>query len=305
MRPAQIDHWRSLNPALSISLSSKAYSDLPRIDDDRLLSFQRGFDREGYVHLHEALDESTLSVLAPAVEAIVKTGMPPVFAFVYDEPWMVFRRLSKIVEQILGAPSVMMPAFWVWYVDPRLKQSGWRPHRDYGHQALFPDRRPKSVNVWISITEATTLNGCMYVVPAEWDPTYGTERDKTFFFDHRSIRALPAKAGDAFIWNQALLHWGSRASEGAGGPRISMALEFQRADVAPFDTPLFDSQTIFSFDQRLALIAVQIQKYRHMYGELDLESATFAEAWAPRIQDLVKSSPDGLTACRLSRGEEQ
>lgn len=289
MKAAQIDHWRSLNPDLSISRSSNACSDVPQISDD-LRSLQQRFDREGYVHLHDAQEESTSPVLAAAVEAIVKTGMPPVFAFIYDEPWMAFRRLSQIVEQILGGPSVMMPAFWVWHVDPRLKQSGWRPHRDFGHESLFPDRRPKSVTVWISITEATTLNGCMYVVPAEWDPTYGTERDKTFFFDYRSIRALPAKVGDALIWNHALLHWGSRASEWAGGPRISMALEFQRADVAPFSTPLFDPQTIFSFEQRLALIAVQIQKYRHMYGELDLESATFAEAWAPRVQDLVKSA---------------
>ena len=80
-----------------------------------------------------------------------------------------------------------------------------------------------------------------------------------------SVRALPVEPGDYLIWNQAVLHWGSRSSRLAQGPRISMALEFQRGDVAPFNGPLLPPLTRPGFEARLKLVAKQILQYRHMY----------------------------------------
>jgi hypothetical protein len=79
-------------------------------------------------------------------------------------------------------------------------------------------------------------------------------------------RALPAKPGDFLVWNQAVLHWGSLSSEFAEAPRISMALEFQRGDIAPFREPLLDHETLPTFSERVRLIAMQILQYTHMYG---------------------------------------
>jgi hypothetical protein len=64
-----------------------------------------------------------------------------------------------------------------------------------------------------------------------------TPNEREWRFDVASIRALPGTPGD-FCWNQAVLHWGSKSSRFAPHPRLSMALEFQRGDVTPFNKPL-------------------------------------------------------------------
>ena len=43
---------------------------------------------------------------------------------------------------------------------------------DKGRRALFEDGSPKSLTTWIPLSNATALNGCMYIVPALHDPTF-------------------------------------------------------------------------------------------------------------------------------------
>jgi ectoine hydroxylase-related dioxygenase (phytanoyl-CoA dioxygenase family) len=133
---------------------------------------------------------------------------------------------------------------------------------------LLPDRSPKSLTTWIPLSHATPLNSCMYIVPALLDPTYGTEAEDQWKFQYPSVRALPGGPGDFFIWNQAVLHWGSLSSPRAPESRVSMAFEFQRTDVPAFNQPLLPPLTILPFEARLQLIAKQVLQYRHMY-ELD------------------------------------
>jgi ectoine hydroxylase-related dioxygenase (phytanoyl-CoA dioxygenase family) len=141
--------------------------------------------------------------------------------------------------------------------------------------ALFDDGSPKSLTTWIPLTAATPLNSCMYIVPASQDPTYGTAEESEHKFDLPSIRALPAVPGDFFIWNQAILHWGSKTSPLAPETRVSIAFEFQRADVPPFNAPLLEPLGVLTFEARLRLIAKQILQYQHMYA-LDPEVEKFA-----------------------------
>jgi len=79
------------------------------------------------------------------------------------------------------------------------------------------------------------------------------------------VRALPARPGDFLCWNQAVLHWGGEASRFASGPRISVALEFQSGDRAPFNQPLIPPFANLPFETRLKLVAKQILQYKHMY----------------------------------------
>jgi hypothetical protein len=130
---------------------------------------------------------------------------------------------------------------------------------------LRPDGGPISLTTWIPLSEATPLNGCMYIVPAHADPTYGTPREKEFHFELPAIRALPAKPGEILVWNQAVLQWGSRSSHCATESRISMAFEFQSLDSRPFNTPILPRDQAVPFDLRLRLISKQVLQYRHMY----------------------------------------
>jgi ectoine hydroxylase-related dioxygenase (phytanoyl-CoA dioxygenase family) len=240
-----------------------------------------------------------LRLMADTVRALSAEGLSPVFAYLYDEFWYPFLELHRLYETLLGGRYCLLPDFWVWNVDPKKSESGWAPHRDKGRAALREDGSPKSLTTWIPLSPSTPLNGCIYIVPAQHDPAYGTANEKQRSFEYQGIRALPGQPGDFFIWNQAVMHWGGRASPRAPESRVSMAFEFQRSDVRPFNNPLIDSLRVLSFEARLQLIAKQIYQYQHMYP-LDPNVAVFASELVARTKPQA-----GLASGTLARSAER
>ena len=52
------------------------------------------------------------------------------------------------------------------------------PHRDLPHdQCILPSGRPKIINIWVPLTEATLDNGCMHVLPRESDALWAAAAD--------------------------------------------------------------------------------------------------------------------------------
>ena len=260
------DFWRSFAPGLHIGdVSFMSRYSAFAISPAQQESVAARVRREGYLQANVdwGLD---LGLMANTVRALSAADLPPVFAFLYDEFWIPFYRLHLFLSGLLGGKYFMMPDFWVWNVDPRKGERGFPPHRDRFYMPLLPDGSTMSVNAWIPLSSATPLNSCMYVVPAMLDPTYGTENHGELKFDHASIRALPAEPGDFFIWNSELLHWGSQSSERGGESRVSIAFEFQRADVRPVnEKPLIEPLSVLPFDLRLKIICRQLVGYLHNY----------------------------------------
>jgi hypothetical protein len=259
------EFWQRFAPNFHISdLSYLQATTAFNVPDKQRQALRAQMIHEGYFQgtVQWASDPTAMANLVRQLSA---AGLSPVFAFLYDEFWMPFFQLHFIYSGLLGDKYFYLPDFWVWNVDPKKAESGWRPHRDKGRMALLPDGAPKSLTTWIPLSTATPLNGCMYIVPANFDPTYGSEQEKEWKFEYPSIRALPAKPGDFFMWNQAVLHWGSKTSPRGNETRVSMAFEFQRADVAPFNQPLLQPLSNLPFASRLKLIAKQVLQYRHMY----------------------------------------
>ncbi len=220
--------------------------------------------REGYFQCHDPQLAARAHVLGSAVQRMVALGIPPAFLMLFDEPWQCFYHQHVLLKGLLDE-YLILPDFWVWHLDPAAQESGWRPHRDKGRLGLAADGSPLAMTLWIPLSEATPLNGCMYVLPADRDPAYNTPEESNVPQNVSAIRALPAVPGDVLGWNQAVLHWGSQSVPRAHGPRISMALEFQRSDAAPFNKPLLPPFCNLEFPVRLALIAKQVLQYQHMY----------------------------------------
>jgi hypothetical protein len=263
---AQLTFWSALAPRLHVNDHSYLLGQgVMQIDDAAMQALRELMRTEGYFQLPPQEWGLPINEMADLVRALDERGLPLPFAFMYDEFWCLYLRLHRILEGLLGPGYLRLPDFWTWLVDPRRGQSGWSPHRDKGHWSLFADRSPKAVTVWIPLTEATTLNGCMYLVPADRDPTYGTPEDNQWKHKPSDIRALPAPAGSVFCWSQAVLHWGSRSSPRAADVRISVAFEFQSAAVEPFNQPLTSPMSVPDLQFRLQLIGKQILQYKHMY----------------------------------------
>ena len=73
--------------------------------------------------------------------------------------------------KITGENALIMPDIWVFNIDPKHGEpKGWGPHRDRpSAQPIMADGRAASINFWLPLTEATTLNGCMYILPKQFD----------------------------------------------------------------------------------------------------------------------------------------
>lgn len=260
--------WEALAPDFTIEQLSE--SSAFGLSEDKATKHRQHLVAEGYIHVPKPGLKAPFPGIAALFSTIVDLGLPPVFAFVYDQLWDLHLQLHNLVEGMLEGSFVQLPEFWAWRVMPG--QSGWKPHRDKPSNSLFSDRRPKSVTVWLPITQAHPLNGCMYVVPASRDSLYGQEGAEGYKCRIVDVRALPAEPGDVLLWTQHVAHWGAHAADAHDlPPRMSVAFEYQRRDVPPFRELILDPQKVPSFEERLALIAMQVDQYTHMYnftGEL-------------------------------------
>jgi ectoine hydroxylase-related dioxygenase (phytanoyl-CoA dioxygenase family) len=224
--------------------------------------------------------------LRASVENLNRRGIPLAFAFVYDEFWQAFQSISPVIEAALGPGYKAMPDFWVWCVVPSETSVGWGPHRDKVAPTLDRDNSPHTLTVWLPFSDATPLNGCIYMLPAHLDERFkrrnwGGEGNNVVP-NPQDVRALPASAGSVLAWNQAVLHWGGRASRQAEAARVSAAFEFQRGDKPAFNNPLLDPKKTPAFRQRLGLIAKQVLQYKHMYP-LSEDVAKLAETLRDRF----------------------
>lgn len=258
--------WRVFAPSLHVYEESFMSSiEMFDIDDEGAEALQTLINIEGYFHLPPVEWRLPLDEMVAVIRRLDAEGIPVPFAFIYDEFWALYVKLYHVIQSLLGPGYFRLPDFWVWCVDPQRDDKGWAPHRDKNRSTIREDGSPQSVTVWIPLTESTPLNGCIYMVPADRDPTYNTDKQNEWQFDYQDIRALPALPGSILAWNQQVLHWGARGSQRETNPRISVAVEFQAADIPPFRQPLSAPNSIPDFGLRLALIAKQILQYQHMY----------------------------------------
>jgi hypothetical protein len=258
------EFWVNLNPYLNIE--NIVYDNQSIISYKNLVQDKNYLVKQGYLHKKNSNFKVPISLMKKSITGIVNYKLPPVFAFVYDEFWYIQFQLRMLLEKFLDKNYKQLPDFWAWHVSSG--QSGWGPHRDKAEGSLFKNSLPKSLTVWIPLSKASPINSCMYMLPANKDKFYNKPKLNSGFPGALSdIRALPAEAGDVLMWTQEVYHWGSSSCEDSlNEPRISIAFEFQRSDVAPFNTLLLEPNLLPTFNDRLALISMQILQYTHMYG---------------------------------------
>ena len=262
------DAWRALAPDLHLGDAAywQAQQDLV-LDQAALDALNELMLHEGYFQTSPVDWQLPLFDMANLIHTLRQLQIPPVFAFVYDEFWLACVKMAPVLARILGDDYVTLPNMWAWHIDPTADEHGWKAHRDRGRKTIFMDGRPKILSTWLPLTDATPTNGCMYVVPADRDPTYNTVDEMNLRFELQDIRALPAAAGSILAWNQAVLHWGAHSAPRNETPRISIGAEFQRRDVEAFSTPFLDPRAMLTFEARLQIIAEQFKRYRHHHPD--------------------------------------
>lgn len=261
-----IDYWQSLNPYLTISnipfSRNPADLDLTLVDQSR---YVRQMKEDGYFKLDSVLPQKNMEKLASAITNLVNQGFPPVFIAMYDEFWQVFRDISPLASPIFGDDYRLVTNFWAWYLPANAKSAGFPPHRDIAGAPLSDNGLPWIGTVWIPLTDVTTHNACMHVLPASADPNLPNDPTNSNIPQNsiQDIRALPAPAGSVLSWNPNVLHWGSRSSVWAKAPRISIAAYLIKAGDVPrkFSNISLESFGTLTLDCRLGMIGIAMSHY--------------------------------------------
>ena len=279
--------WKNLAPDMHIYDATFSNSiKFVNMNNSTGSYFQDLMKREGYIQIDPIAFSTPLEKMVQTIETLHDLQLPLAFSYVYDEFWLIFVSLHNVIASMVGPGYLRLPDFWTWRIDPMKEERGWGLHRDKNGRTIGDDGLPDSLTVWIPLTDATTLNGCMYILPADRDPSYETvdtgptedtvpQSPLIGLIDE--FRALPINAGGVLMWNQQVYHYGSHATRRADAPRYSLAMEFQSTDVPPMNLPVFDPLSLPSFEDRLRLISKQIIQYKHMYA-LDDETLEFAQS---------------------------
>lgn len=262
--------WQEINPHLTVSDRplQAVRGAAPEISTEAAARAAAQLDREGYLCTPPVVSESRMAPMRQAMDALTARGIPAGFACVYDEYFQLFHGLDPLFAPILGdGYRWVAHGFWAFRVPPGDKAVNtlWapvEPHRD----SMGPDprvlagQRPGIMTLWIALTDVTPSDSCLYVVPSHADRAFATaERDvRREHFELQDIRAVPARAGAVVSWSTHLIHWGSRSSADASGPRMSATMYLQRADMAPFDSSVFDPTDAIPLDNRLRWIVASL-----------------------------------------------
>jgi hypothetical protein len=217
--------WRRVNPRLTLSDDPPPAPGFP-VDPELAERLGRAARRERRLQVDDALPLALVALLANGVERLAAIGCPPVFLFVYDEPWHVLARAVPIVEAALGGSVAQLPELWVWHVEGRNDADGWFPQRERAPRWLFPEGAPRSLTLWVPLA------------------------------------GEPPPQGSLLAWIHDVPHWGGRASRPAPRHRTSFSCDFQRADLPPYLTPLLDPRRAPSWSARLSLIGRQVLRQR-------------------------------------------
>src|SRR4030081_1165786 len=120
------EYWRSLNPSLHVAdLDFFKTLSVIGVTTDQCQTMMAQLKEEGYLQarLDWGLD---LKNMADTVRALSAANLSPVFAFLYDEFWVPFVKLHQVYAGLLGQKYYLLPDFWVWNVDPKKGDSGWK-----------------------------------------------------------------------------------------------------------------------------------------------------------------------------------
>lgn len=256
--------WEDLCPNLTID--NPTVSPPADFPSEQLATIATDFWKYGYLNLASVFNSDEIYILAQSMENLKKAGIPPVYIYLYDQPWSLFEKLRQLIAYFLGDDYVLLPNLWAWHLW-QLGDTGWSPHRDCDSQTVFEigdDKMLMSLSLWIPLTDVTEDNGCMYVIPRSREGDIPDPDDLAKDKLNSLATPLPAKAGSALGWPQDLIHWGGEYQKTALGPRISLSFEFQNASFDSLTSSVLDTGNPPGYDQKLALIKLQFEKYRHI-----------------------------------------
>lgn len=174
---------------------------------ERIAELRSKLDSSGFL-----MSDEVVGFVSERVEKIMKgmvalrdAGLPTFCVWMYDEPWEVMRVMWRRAEAIMGGDCVLEPTVAAYHLNHKAASTDGNryvgtnfalPHRDYTYGDTYDaEGKPQLLTVWVPVAEVTVDNGCMYVVPREFDANF--ERDD--MQQHMLVQSTGWLAGKSFL----------------------------------------------------------------------------------------------------------
>ena len=250
---------------------------------------------------------------------------------VYDEVWVMAHQIAEIMRTVSGGCTNSQDAL-AWSITPSLNQAGFAPHRDRQpvdvRGSFRADGSPRYCTCWIALSNASTDNSCLYLIPREHDPGYDAGDDHRIDAEDplasifkrdvavQSVRACPLPPGGALLFSHRAMHWGSSGRPDCSRPRVS--LSFGHSDPT-FEAPYFArpfEQLPFPHPRvRIALASAQLIAYHERFdfgiallrrfgATFFARKSSFSKEYAEKIAAEFKAAVDDRKASNTDHASE-
>ena len=270
-------------------------------------------------------DDEALLALRAALARLKQLGFAPAFIYIFDEAWLVLERCWRLLGDVLvpdaeagtGAcqlvlePSVFAHALSKPRTEEEEAQAATEeagaaaassaeiqrfsylggnfglPHRDHSSADCFDESgRPTLLSLWCPLTPVSQDNGCMFVLPKEFDPLLNAPDSPHHLrpYDQHSgclrfglggaVSLAPCAAGCALAWHGSLVHWGGACSRHSElPPRASLTAGLRLRSAHGTQLQREQSRHELSIEQlpppletRVRMIAASLLVYKYWYG---------------------------------------
>jgi hypothetical protein len=267
--------WLGISTSLSLSSILDIDPQPPSAPADKLADYEAQMKRDGAFVLDHAIPKDRAQAMCQGIEDVRRHLGHEIFTLMYDEFWISIFEQRAHLEHLMGSGLRLVPVPVIVYVAPG--EAGFGPHRDRESDPLAPDGRPNIMTVWFALTEAGTDRACLAIIPTQFDTCFPDRTDAIEMGDSRNFRALPVDRGGAVVFNQAVVHWGTRNISPA--PRISFGMEIERPGSSEARDPAVPlSSASITFEERLGFIGATVGLLRK-YGGVPFEAEHLAMAW--------------------------
>jgi hypothetical protein len=203
---------------------------------------QQQFEKDGFVKaslLSSIETKHLLDMYQTVAEAHERVNLPYITTS-HSSDAVLIQQVDEILQKVL-APALERVLsnhkllFGNYLVKMPGKDSETEPHQDI---TFVDESRYTSANVWVALQDTTPENGCMYFLRGshKFIPTIRPTHDYKWAYENvkevvkQNSEVFAAKAGEAFIFNHAIVH-GSFANQ-TTQPRIAAVVAVYNAEAS-------------------------------------------------------------------------
>jgi len=201
---------------------------------------QQQFETDGFVQLKLISREDAnllLQEYEKVSEAHQRINIPYITTSHSNNPELI-QHVDNVLQKVL-APALdqVLSNYKLLFGNYLIKMPGigseTEPHQDI---TFVDESKYTSVNVWVALQNTTPENGCMYFLPGShrFATTIRPTHNYKWMYENvkeqikGASKVFPAKAGDAFIFNHAVIH--GSFENNTSEPRIAAVVAAYNSD---------------------------------------------------------------------------